>query len=72
MKLKFQAHCSDSFGLRVLNEAGQRTRIYHGYVPRFLGGSDDVELEVDIETGRILNWDAEAVKTELETLGESR
>jgi hypothetical protein len=30
---------------------------YNGYVPSFLGrGGDDVELEIDLETGQIVGW----------------
>jgi hypothetical protein len=31
-------------------------REYDGYVPKFLGGGDDVELDIDLDTGKILNW----------------
>lgn len=41
-----------------------------GYVPvkMCIGGGDDVELVIDIETGTIQNWDAEKVRARLEEL----
>lgn len=36
---------------------------YDGYVPEFLGGGDMVALQIDVETGKILNWDSKAAKT---------
>ncbi len=50
-RLSIQAHCSDCFSM---NLCGKK---YQGYVPPFLGGGgDDVELEIDLDTGQILDW----------------
>lgn len=32
---------------------------HNGYVPNFLGGGDDVELKIDVLTGKIINWDTQ-------------
>lgn len=50
----FGAKCSDMF------YSGD----YDGYVPDNLGigGGDYIDIEVDVETGRIIGWNTEAVK----------
>lgn len=56
--IQITAKCSDMFTAR-LNEPGQPTREYNGYVPDFFPGEhwgDYVELSIDIDTGQILNW----------------
>lgn len=48
------AKCSDMFSATT-NDG----RSYDGYVPNFFPGDhfgDYVELEIDAETGKILNW----------------
>lgn len=52
------AKCSDCFSGALVNEAGQVIHRYDGYVPSNLGigGGDYVEFNIDLYTGKILNW----------------
>ena len=50
---------SDGFNATVLNENKEECGEYNGYVPKFFPGNhygDYVELDIDMETGQILNW----------------
>lgn len=56
--LKISGKCSDAFWAGVY-ENGKLISEYDGYVPDFMPGEhygDFVELEIDPETGTILNW----------------
>ena len=55
MKISFLAHCSDCFSMILPNG-----KEIYGYVPRGIGigGGDDVELDIDIETGQIIGWNS--------------
>jgi len=56
-KIKFCAKCSDMFSAS-LND-GQTIKNYEGYVPDFFPDQhwgDYVIFEIDIDTGKILNW----------------
>lgn len=59
--LEITAKCSDLFGATLLEEGIQR-REYDGYVPDWFPNptlvhyGDYVELDIDIDTGKILNW----------------
>jgi hypothetical protein len=69
MKLKISGKCSDMFVVWLEDENGTPGAFYSGYVPDWMPGQhfgDYVELEVDPETGQILNWDAEAVAKAIE------
>lgn len=59
MKTLFiNAKCSDLFSA-FLYDDNKIVGEYDGYVPSFMPGEhygDYVELEIDIETGKILNW----------------
>jgi hypothetical protein len=49
---------SDGFN-SVLTENGEFVSRYQGYVPKFFPNEhygDYVELDIDIDTGQILNW----------------
>ncbi len=51
------AKCSDMFSATILD--GKRSFEYNGYVPKFFPGEhygDYVMLDIDIESGKILNW----------------
>ncbi len=51
------AKCSDTFSA-VLDD-GQTRKEYQGYVPDFFPEQhwgDYVQLKIDIDTGKILNW----------------
>jgi hypothetical protein len=52
------AKCSDLF-TATLSRNGQDVGSYDGYVPDWFPGKhygDYVELEIDADTGKILNW----------------
>ena len=56
--LHINAKCSDAFSAS-LREAGRPVLRYDGYVPLFLttdGDNDYVSLDIDTNTGKILNW----------------
>lgn len=63
------AHARDCFwmGVKVTENVYFN---YDGYVPNdmCIGGGDDVEMEIDVETGTIIGWDKEKVKAKLEML----
>lgn len=65
--LTIYAHSRDCNDFIVTDAEGSEfdlTAQTNNYVPRGLGvgGGDAVQLTIDIETGRVLNWDAEKVK----------
>ena len=56
--LKMSAKCSDLFQA-TLEENGKEIVTYSGYVPDFMPNEhwgDYVQLDIDIDTGKILNW----------------
>lgn len=55
--LRINGHCVDSFDATLLSENGRAVN-YDGYVPGGIGigGGDDICMDIDIETGKILNW----------------
>jgi hypothetical protein len=56
--ISISAKCSDMFNA-TLSEYGVPIGKYSGYVPAFFPGQhygDYVQLEIDIATGKILNW----------------
>lgn len=58
--MTISAKCSDMFSARLADG-----REYDGYVPAFFPGQhygDYVMLDIDLATGRILNWKAPTVK----------
>ena len=61
--------CSDMFAA-TLEEKGKVIGEYDGYVPDFFPGEhygDYVMLDIDVETGKILNWKKPTVKQLKET-----
>jgi hypothetical protein len=59
MKLSINAKCSDLFSASLYDDKGKLIGDYRGYVPDFFPGQhygDYVTLEIDVETGKILNW----------------
>ena len=60
MKITLNAKCSDLFSMSVIGDDGSYAlEDYSGYVPEFMPGDhygDYVELDIDVDTGRILNW----------------
>ena len=56
--LFISAKCSDLFSA-FLYDGNKIVGEYDGYVPKFMPGEhygDYVTLEIDLETGKILNW----------------
>ena len=58
MTLRIDAKCSDCCSAILLDDAGIRVAEKIGYVPSIMpdGGGDYVSLDIDVETGKILNW----------------
>lgn len=58
--ISVSAKCSDLFSASL-----DDGRAYDGYVPEFFPGQhygDYVELEIELATGKILNWKAPTAK----------
>jgi hypothetical protein len=56
--IRITAKCSDLFSATLHGEKGQMG-VYDGYVPEILPGEhygDYVMLDIELSTGRILNW----------------
>lgn len=69
--IQISAKCSDGFGAYVFDEAREIVGDYQGYVPDFLSGDmgeDYIDLEIDLDTGKILNW-KRPTKAKLKELG---
>jgi hypothetical protein len=59
MILKISAKCSDLCWAELQDENGNKIKGHDGYVPDFMPGEhygDYVEMDIDTETGQILNW----------------
>lgn len=62
MIIKMTAKCSDMCYLRLMNDDGSMKGEADGYVPGWLPNSNEdhcgdyVQLDIDIATGKILNW----------------
>jgi len=57
----------------ILEENGRKTAEYSGYVPSFFPEEhfgDYVELDIDVDTGQIVNWN-KPTKKDLEDLKKS-
>jgi len=57
--IHMSAKCSDMFGAILFVDGKQVGKDYSDYVPDFFPGrhfGDYVELEIDVDTGKILNW----------------
>ena len=57
--IKIVAKCSDQF-IATMDDGLEKLR-YEGYVPRFFPGQhygDYVMLDIDIDSGKIINWKA--------------
>lgn len=58
MRMIISAKCSDMFHA-TLRKDGKQIGEYDGYVPDFMPGQhygDYVQLEIDTDTGLIVNW----------------
>lgn len=59
MILKISAKCSDLCWAELQEKNGTVVKTHDGYVPDFMPGQhygDYVELDIDTDTGQILNW----------------
>ena len=57
--IKISAKCSDAFYAELIVNGTQLGKEYDGYVPDFFPGehyNDYVQLHIDIDTGKIVNW----------------
>lgn len=56
--LQISGKVSDLCVTTLLDEKGEVLKEHDGYVPKFMpeNGGDYIYLEIDIETGKILNW----------------
>lgn len=70
--LTVQAHGRDCNDIAVIDAAGEEIFHHDGYIPHGLkiGGGDDVYLTIDIETGKIVDWDAFVVRRRIQELME--
>lgn len=74
--LKIMAKCSDLFAATLHDQDGEILKEYDGYVPTFMPGQhygDYVILNIDIDTGQILNWKvptAQSIQEFIEGSGE--
>ena len=50
------AHARDQFASILLDANKNIVGRYDGYVPESFGRGDDVELPIEIETGKIVDW----------------
>ena len=59
-KVYINAKCSDLCICIIYDSDGNLLKETDGYVPSFMpdGGGDYVDLEIDVDTGQILNWRA--------------
>jgi hypothetical protein len=66
MKIQMSAKCSDLFSCSILDKRDDLlVDGYDGYVPAFMPDEhygDYVILDIDAETGQILNWKSDALK----------
>lgn len=56
---KIHMKCRDEFEGTLLDQNGETLKEYEGYVPSFFPGlhyGDYLLLDIDIDTGKILNW----------------
>lgn len=78
VKLTIMAHSRDCNHIEVTTASGTSINLTDyttGYVPlgMCIGGSDDLELQIDVVTGQILNWNASKVKSRIqEIIGEDK
>jgi hypothetical protein len=72
MRLHFSAKSSDLNSISVDDDDGKEIFDHQGYVPTGLGvGADDyVEFSVDVETGKIVGWDASKVRERIAALSK--
>ena len=70
MMLRISAKCSDMCSAVLVNDNGNVVKEHDGYVPSLLGGGDYIELDIDVATGKILNWQIPTEDDLKEFIGE--
>ena len=71
--ISISAKCSDLFWMEAYNAAGESLGSGSGYVPGFFPDEhygDYVMLEIDLATGKILNWKKPTAKMVRDALKE--
>ena len=66
------AKCSDLCNVQFFNEDGTKVGESNGYVPDFMPEEhwgDYVELEIEVATGKILNWKVPTQKELKDSMG---
>lgn len=64
--ISISAKCSDCCAASIQDEDGDELFDGHGYVPDFMPGEhfgDYIMLDIDLATGKILNWKAPSEET---------
>ncbi len=72
MLLVISAKCNDLCNVDVIDKHDKTVYSEYGYAPYIdcIGGGDYVELEIDTETGMIMNWNQEDFSVWLESTKE--
>lgn len=67
VRMQFSAKIRDEGSYTFYDADGDMVKEYEGYVPDFVPGEygDYIDLMIDLETGQILNWDADEVRRQL-------
>jgi hypothetical protein len=65
-EIRINAKCSDMFAATLHDKTGKQIGgMYAGYVPSIMPGQhfgDYVELDIELSTGKILNWKSPSKK----------
>lgn len=61
--MRIQGKTSDMSGVHITDESGRLVVEHEGYVPDdiCIGGGDDIDISIDIATGKIIDWDPEKI-----------
>ena len=69
--ISIHAKCSDMCNTKLINLNDQTVYEQSDHVPHGLGigeGGDYINLQIDVETGKILNWDANKIKETIQEI----
>ena len=72
--LKIHLKVSDRFSADLVSDKGEPIHSHEGYVPEFMPGNhygDYVILDIDIDTGQVMNWKTPTVAQIQEWIGKS-
>lgn len=73
--IEISAKCSDLFSMGIVDAKGNTNWSYDGYVPGFFPGEhygDYVNLVINVETGKIVNWKRPNQETLVKAFQSSR